>query len=371
MLQFVLLSSLLFPSHVTGSSKPADKTNVIVYREEGRFAGWPANNGIWCWDNEIVVGFLLGYHLDKENGHTIDGDKPQVPRLARSLDGGLTWKTEVPSFLDANDKEKPLTECPGGIDFTQPNFAMMIRMQKGSKGDSYFYWSNDRCKTWQGPYKLPRYDRTGMISRTDYIIDGPHSMTACLTAPKFDGIEGWPLCVRTTDGGKTWIKQSFIGKEPEKGGYAIMPSTVRLSPTELFTYIRCRSAATEEKKRWWIEPYRSLDNGLTWTLEKENAIDNAGNPAHMVKLQNGRIALTYGNRSAPYGIRAKISADGGKTWGPEIILRDDGGNWDLGYPRTVQRGDGKMVTCYYFNDAQSKYRYIAATIWDVDPQPKK
>ena len=30
---------------------------VTVYREPGRFAGWPANYGIWCWGDEIVVGF--------------------------------------------------------------------------------------------------------------------------------------------------------------------------------------------------------------------------------------------------------------------------------------------------------------------------
>lgn len=368
-----LLTTVLLGSLVnylpTRTQEPKDKTNVIVFREEGRFGGWPANNGIWCWGKEIVVGFNLGYHLDKESGHTIDANRPQVPRLARSLDGGLTWKVEVPSFLDTNDKEKPLSECPGGIDFTQPNFALMIRMQKGSSGYSYFYWSNDRCKTWEGPYQLPKFDRKGMISRTDYIVDGPHSMTACLTAPKADGIEGWPLCVRTTDGGKTWIQQSWIGTEPARGGYAIMPTTVRLSPTELLTYIRCRAPETEVK-RWWIEPYRSLDNGATWSLEKENVIDNAGNPAHMVKLQDSRIALTYGSRRAPYGIRARISNDKGKTWGNEIILRDDGGNWDLGYPRTVQREDGKMVTVYYFNDTQSKYRYIAATIWELEP-PRK
>ena len=60
----------------------------------------------------------------------------------------------------------------------------------------------------------------------------------------------------------------------------------------------------------------------------------------MVKLKDGRLALTYGFRHAPYGIRARLSEDKGKTWSPEIILRDDGGNWDLGYPRTIQRDDG-------------------------------
>jgi hypothetical protein len=45
-------------------------------------------------------------------------------------------------------------------------------------------------------------------------------------------------------------------------------------------------------------------------------------------------------------------------------LRTDGGAWDLGYTRTVQRADGQMVTVYYFNDAADRERYIGATIWD-------
>ena len=96
----------------------------------------------------------------------------------------------------------------------------------------------------------------------------------------------------------------------------------------------------------------------------EPVIDNAGNPPHMIRLQDGRIALTYGYRHPKYGIRARISADNGQSWGDEIILRDDGAEWDLGYPRTVQRADGKIVTVYYFNDSTAPERYIEATIWD-------
>ena len=84
----------------------------------------------------------------------------------------------------------------------------------------------------------------------------------------------------------------------------------------------------------------------------------------MIRLNDGRLCLTYGYRSPPYGMRAKLSSDGGRTWGGEIMLRDDGGTWDLGYPRTVQRADGKVVTIYYFNDRKDTERYIAATIWD-------
>jgi hypothetical protein len=88
----------------------------------------------------------------------------------------------------------------------------------------------------------------------------------------------------------------------------------------------------------------------------------------MIRLKDGRIALTYGYRLEPYGIRAQISADSGRTWTQPIILRDDGVEWDLGYPRTVQRTDGKIVTAYYFNDKTQKERYIAATIWDPGPK---
>ena len=46
------------------------------------------------------------------------------------------------------------------------------------------------------------------------------------------------------------------------------------------------------------------------------------------------------------------------------MLREDGGNWDLGYPRTVQRTDGKLVTVYYYNNAPNAERFIGGTIWD-------
>lgn len=80
-------------------------------------------------------------------------------------------------------------------------------------------------------------------------------------------------------------------------------------------------------------------------------------------LKDGRLVLTYGYRRPPYGIRAVVSSDEGQTWGDEIVLRDDGGNWDLGYPRTVQRADGRLVTVYYFNDHKDSERYIGVTIW--------
>ena len=56
----------------------------------------------------------------------------------------------------------------------------------------------------------------------------------------------------------------------------------------------------------------------------------------MLRLKDGRVCLTYGYRRPPYGMRACLSADGGRTWGKQIVLRDDGGGRDVGYPRSVQ-----------------------------------
>ena len=84
----------------------------------------------------------------------------------------------------------------------------------------------------------------------------------------------------------------------------------------------------------------------------------------MIRLADGRIALTYGWRHAPYGIRARISEDEGQSWSKEIILRCDGASWDLGYPRTVQRTDGKCVTVYYYHHPDQEERLSGATIWE-------
>ena len=43
--------------------------HVTVYREPGRYAGWPANYGIWSWGDEVVVAFTAGYPRDDAGFH--------------------------------------------------------------------------------------------------------------------------------------------------------------------------------------------------------------------------------------------------------------------------------------------------------------
>ncbi len=331
--------------------------NYVVFREEGRFAGWPANNGIWSWGDEIVVGFTLGYHKDNLGGHDIDPDRPSEPRQARSLDGGETWSIETPSYLEEDGGEMAPRELRENVDFSHPDFAARFRNNR-------FYYSLDRCHTWHGPFLLPDFGRKGLLARTDYIVDGKHELTAFIAAEKDRGGEGQPACIRTKDGGKTWELVGWIGEQPPAGyGYSIMPSTIRLGDGGYLSMIR-RAGVRDGEKRWWLEAYVSPDRGQSWYLLEEPRIENGGNPASMIRLEDGRIALTYGWRRLLYGIRARLSDDNGQTWGPEIVLRKDGASWDLGYPRTVQREDGKCVTIYYFHDRKRPERYIGCTIWE-------
>jgi hypothetical protein len=372
---FLLISGILaIHSAVRAQEGVVDK-HVKVYFETGRFGGWPANHGIWIWGNEILVGFSRGYYKDLgPERHNIDREKPEEHVLARSLDGGETWTLEHPNekgYLLPQGKEalhgtglpdvqlKKAAPCPGGIDFTHPGFAMTLRMTSVDAGTSLMSYSYDRGKTWEGPFALPNFDAPGTAARTDYLVDGKHACTAFITAAKCNGKEGRPLCMRTVDGGATWSFVSWIGPEPK--GFAIMPSSVRLSETHLVTAIRCQD---ETQRR--ISVYASDDNGKTWTYLNDPVLNTGeGNPPCLITLKDGRLCLTYGYRGQPFSICAKLSVDKGRTWGREIVLRNDGAGRDIGYPRSVQRPDGKVVTVYYFHDSKTgPERYIAATIWD-------
>jgi hypothetical protein len=181
----VLLGTVILISASTVSAVEVE--HVIVYREPGRFGGWPANHGMWSWGNEMLVGFGAGYY--KDNGpeyHAIDHERPEEHLLARSLDGGQTWKIEDPAAhgdllpqgpaLHGTELPrvvlKAWTDCPGEIDFTHPDFAMTLRMTNAHSGPARFYYSYDRGHRWQGPFRFPLLGQKGIAARTDYIVNG-------------------------------------------------------------------------------------------------------------------------------------------------------------------------------------------------------
>ena len=145
----------------------------------------------------------LGIIKSDAGFHRRDRDKPFVGMQARSFDGGETWSvSETPCRLPARgtlsadehveERHRSTAEVsfdtPPRVDFTHPDFAIMCS-RSGLRAGSYswFYTSFDRCQRWNGPFRLPMFDYTGIAARTDYLVSSPDE---CLLFPH--GIEsGW------------------------------------------------------------------------------------------------------------------------------------------------------------------------------------
>ncbi len=360
---------LIEPEFDAGQYHIADGENIVVVHDPQYFHGWPANNGVWSWGDEILVGLIRSpYHFDRLH-HSIDKNR-LTALLARSLDGGRTWSVEDPDhFIRDGGRPQALRR---GIDFRHPHLAVRC------EHDAFFY-SYDRGKTWHGPYPFNGLENMGeLTSRTDYLPLGDNS---CLFfKSRIDhgvkaGLPDRAFCARTDDGGRSFQFLSWMTETDTIR--SVMPSTIRLRQNHLITALRRRydPSMTDQPRpqKNWIDVYQSLDNGVSWTfLNKVADTDNGtwnGNPPSLVQLNDGRLCVAYGCRAVPIGIRAKLSSDDGKTWGKEIILRADGLSKDMGYTRAVVRPDGRVVTLYYFTTLEHKAQHIAATIWEPGQIP--
>lgn len=110
---------------------------------------------------------------------------------------------------------------------------------------------------------------------------------------------------------------------------------------------------------------RSKDNGQTF--DKWQDAGFKGHPHHALKLPDNRVLLVYGYRHPPFGIRARVLApecDNLQT-SQEIILRNDGGNRDLGYPWATMLSSSEALVVYYFNKADGT-RHIAGTLLAIE-----
>ena len=291
--------------------------HVVVYQRPGHFAGWPANNGIWMWKDEILVGFTLGDYKVTERTHPIDRDKPTRAVLARSLDGGDTWNLEDPETFVGDGN--PAIRNSGELDLANPNLAIRIGgpppfHQEGNT----FFASFDRGKTWQGPYLFAGLEKYEITSRTDYLLNGSKEallfMSAVQPGVRAGDHHDRAFVAKTRDGGKTFEFLSWITGEAD-AARSVMPSSARLSQNEIVAALRRRQDDSGGSRNW-IDLYASIDNGATWRFRSKVADtgQSNGNPPAMVRLRDARIVMTYGYRSKPYGVRARISRDKGKTW---------------------------------------------------------
>jgi hypothetical protein len=334
--------------------------HVVVAKESDRFLAWPANHGLaWRWGDEVVIpfrrcAFKAGRPADQ---HAYDPAQPQAMGFARSRDAGKTWSLEYPGLsYRPNVPGKP---GPVEIPFEHPDFALTVFYEDEDWGKSTLRWSVDRGRTWSAPAELPTFGFAGVCGRTDYVLGVGGDCTLFLTAPseKKKRREGRVFAARTQDSGRSWDRLALVGDDPAEG-FSIMSSSARLGERELVTALRVWT-----EKLGSIEIHGSADGGVTWSLRSTPVRDQKkGSPGSLIRLKDGQLFLSYPDRDAR-SICAKLSSDGGRTWSDEHVLRRDAGNWDIGYPRSVELADGRVLTAYYWNDAPAGERYIAATTW--------
>ncbi len=344
-------------------------THGLAYYETGTFAAWPANEGAWAWGEEMLVCFNVApWTEDSETLHHYV--PPLSVAFARSLDGGATWQRET------HPEVKPQADVPGSailspiapLDFSHPDFALKLRGQ-------ILYASTDRGQSWSPPYRIPAQLDANVRARTSYLPLNDHEALWFLMSTATNDDWGRSYVVRATSTGSatnlTFLSQ--IGDDPGTypgalaGSSAVMPSAVRIG-NRYVAAIRKRYRFQQNgsiRDLKWTDLYESSDEAASWTFLGQLEA-GAHNPVTLVALGGAKLAAVYCSRrnsQTDLGLRAKLSDDGGRTWSPEIRLRDDALNTDLGYTRVLPRDDGGLTILYYYCTPRRPEQHIARTIW--------
>jgi len=144
---------------------------------------------------------------------------------------------------------------------------------------------------------------------------------------------------RSFDRMRTW---SFVSDIIEPGRDLDNPSLCLLSDGTLVIAIR----SVIEGQSYWIETYRSVDQGRTFEyqsqLDWDHQVGGVFEP-YLHVLPDGRLACFYTSEihvketpSYNQVLAEKVSSDGGYTWGPEIFA--------IAQPGLARPGEANIVS---------------------------
>lgn len=201
--------------------------------------------------------------------------------------------------------------------------------------------STDHGLSWSARYAAPGYN--------------PHGPTALADGRVFyaaaDGKKAAAWI--SNDDGATWSRLADL---PTRAGEL---HAVEAADGTLIVHVRDKLTTQGGVKQRTLQT-ESHDGGKTWSPAR---FVTDGYPSHLVRLKDGTLVCTYGSRTAPLGIRAKLSRDHGRSWSNEFFLTDDASNWDLGYPTTAQLADGSLVTVWYEAPANTHLAALRQAKW--------
>jgi hypothetical protein len=380
---------------------PRHVDHAVVYRREDEFCSWPFTSGFWeNAQGTLIANFtsrtvsyasgdairhdVLGQNStgpktvtvrSHDRGRTWDGDNPQLNMMAGPGGaGGAAQMAQMPAAfaepVDYLDRDVLVSNGSGG-GFATASARGTVRL------------SRDGGKSW-GPTVLLPLDGLPSTTGVQSVLVRPDGR--CLLfmfSVEKDNSRRRPLVYASVDEGRAFHFLSYIVPKVDPWGQAdgnyddpsvafvghrwFYPRGYMLPNGRILCTIRCQRDPTGVM---WSEVYHSDDGGETWHFLSR--INDFGAPCVLVIMPDGRIVAVYGYRLMPAGIRASVSEDGGRSWGPEIIVRNDGGSWDLGYPNAWHAGDGLVGAIYYFNSKDDKVqanggvRHVQRSLFSID-----
>jgi hypothetical protein len=372
--------------------RPADDLDhAIVYRREDEFCAWTYTRGFWeTGDGELIQNFdalTVAYEDPDAISHdnifaTSTGTKMVT---VRSTNRGRTWDGDNPGIngLTAGGASAtPFAEM-GPIDYLDKN-VLLSSFSAGfgsPSGRATIRVSKDAGRTWSGASPIALDGLQSLTALNSYLVRPDGRCLLFMFEVSADGWNRRPLVYGSLDGGTEFHFMSFITDERDPkaqakgdwqssfayGGHRwFYPRATMMPNGRILCTLRCQRSPTGDM---WTEVYKSDDGGRTWSFLSR--VNDFGAPGSLVRMSDGRLVVVYGYRLRNYGIRAVVSEDEGRTWGNELIVRDDGGSWDLGYPNAWEVEPGKVGCIYYFNSKDDPVqvnggkRHIARSIFTV------
>lgn len=353
--------------------------DIVLYEDDKYYCAFPSV--VTRPNGELLVAFRRAPNRRLWGDAYSHTDANSYLVLIRSRDNAATWSrdpslvfahpfggSQDPCMVQLRDRSILCTSyvwVPVRPDLAQ-KFTNSLRSRTFVFYGGYLVRSEDGGSTWKGPIVPPPLptDRTTNVfgDRTPALQRG--AMCQGKNGKLYWAVQSFaqPTTSRSSvqllvsaDRGDTW-KYSCPVAEDDK----IVFNETSMYETEkgdLVAFIR--TAQFDDH----TVIARSTDGGKSFTWEDAGF---QGHPHHALRLPDKRVFLVYGYRHKPYGIRARVlnpDCTDYKT-AQEIILRDDGGTTDLGYPWATVMRDGRILAVYYFNRGDG-LRHIAGTILSV------
>jgi hypothetical protein len=397
-----------------------DLEHSIVHYDNATYCGHPRMVGFeYFGGGEILVGHFHApsYYQVYTDVRHVAYQARAVCLFQRSMDGGKTWPKEneqiVLDRVPFVENPEALLEQPAekreAYDMFRPGSMFFSQNTSELKPPvkTFVLRSPDKGRTWEkvpSVIKNPHGDKLSISRHNTPIIRMPDGKTllgafhvnTVLNIEDGKELLGETVIFSSKDNGISWqyLSRPLVDPTGESSyGYQILlllPGG-ELQCYMLNSYKKSEAVAGLQNA---ICVTSSFDGGKTWG--EGRAVSGKGgdvwkNPGKagvlyrspwVMRLKDGRILVLFARRRMPTGIGGIISADGGKTWSDEFIIRDDGKRWneekhaegdwgDLGYPVGCQLDDGRIFIAYYFNNKnvdrhpQGGTRYIASSTFRI------